>query len=509
MDSVAAVISMLDCVEGLPTQPPSLYLDIEGMYLSRYGSISIVQLFVEPENHIFLIDVHFLQGQAFDTTNTSGTTLRSVLESDLIPKAFFDVRNDADALFAHFQVSMRGIHDVQLLEIATRSSSKERVNGLATCIQRDANLSADAMKACKATKEAGLLLFAPEHGGSYEVFNTRPMRQEIIDYCTQDVVYLPALWTTYSRKLSTQWATRVQEATCQRLLNSQAESYDPKGKDKVLSPWGNGAQKGQPRRAKYIENTTSKLQEKKYKNPAGIAAAKEVQGTTENQHTMRLGHRPQEEYTVTEGQKETTELKVAEEALDTPKDFEPPTLAMMDLAIKNSPAFNNTAMMGVFATPDTTKWNCMVCDRMMQQDQAQSHVAGKAHVARLRENQGAMSKQLGLTQTTTASGIQLKKAATAATHSKKKNKRPKNQAQQHMARHAGGKASTYRKLSTEDALGQVGALYPPEHGFVGFSGSTTPQSYWQEDGLYMGDFNYGICDSDCGWCGHCMDGLDI
>ena len=83
-----------------------------------------------------------------------------------------------------------------------------------------------------------------EDGGSYEVFNIRPILQDIIDYCAQDVVYLPVLWNVYSLKIGEKWLKRVQEETGKRVLMSQAESYDPYGKVKVLSPWVNTAKEG-------------------------------------------------------------------------------------------------------------------------------------------------------------------------------------------------------------------------------------------------------------------------
>lgn len=181
VDSSTSVVSLLNDLENQPTSPPSLYLDIEGIKLSRHGSISIIQLFHLPQNSVFLIDIFILREAAFDTANSSGTTLRSILESPTIPKVFFDVRNDSDALFAHFNVSLQNVHDIQLLEVATRSRSKDLVSGLGNCIRHDAQLSVEVQRKWKATKERGMALFSEQDGGSYEVFNVRPMLQDIID----------------------------------------------------------------------------------------------------------------------------------------------------------------------------------------------------------------------------------------------------------------------------------------------------------------------------------------
>ena len=97
-------------------------------------------------------------------------------------------------------------------------------------------------------KERGKALVAAEDGGSYEVFNIRPMLQDIVDYCAQDIVYLPCLWNVYSQKISRKWLTRVQEETVKRILMSQAESYEPHGEHKVLSPWANTGGNGKRNR---------------------------------------------------------------------------------------------------------------------------------------------------------------------------------------------------------------------------------------------------------------------
>lgn len=85
-------------------------------------------------------------------------------------------------LYSNFQINLAGAHDLQLMELATRTFPKKRVNGLARCIENDAGMALSEQRKWKATKEKGLKLFAPERGGSYEVFNTCPLANEIIEY---------------------------------------------------------------------------------------------------------------------------------------------------------------------------------------------------------------------------------------------------------------------------------------------------------------------------------------
>jgi len=238
VDTPAAISTLVDSLDVQPTTPPSLYIDLEGVKLSRHGSISILQVFVSPSRRTYLVDIHTLRDEAFSTRGANGRTLKEILESDAIPKVFFDVRNDSDALFAHFGVRLRGVEDVQLMENAARPTGRRRfVNGLERCINTDAGLSLTQRTEWKSAKERGLRLFHPDYDGSYEVFNTRPMSIDIIRYCVNDVVYLPQLRQVYWTRLDAGWRTRVVVETRRRVQQSQAPGYQPQGEHKKYGPW--------------------------------------------------------------------------------------------------------------------------------------------------------------------------------------------------------------------------------------------------------------------------------
>jgi exonuclease 3'-5' domain-containing protein 1 len=60
---------------------------------------------------------------------------------------FFDVRNDSDALYAHYDIRLRGVEDVQLMENASRDGpiwKKRYLNSLPRCIKNDTVLDADS-----------------------------------------------------------------------------------------------------------------------------------------------------------------------------------------------------------------------------------------------------------------------------------------------------------------------------------------------------------------------------
>ncbi|KAF2135225.1 uncharacterized protein K452DRAFT_334717 [Aplosporella prunicola CBS 121167] len=170
VDTTELLKSFLDRILMIPSPcAPSLYIDLEGVNLSRHGSISILQVLLLGEEHVYLIDIYRLGPQAFTTVGKNALSLRQVLESDTIAKAVFDVRNDSDALYHHYGIQLKRMHDIQLMEVATRRKglSRKCVNGLAKCIEYDAGLSSAEKAGWKATKDTGTRLFLPAHGGSY------------------------------------------------------------------------------------------------------------------------------------------------------------------------------------------------------------------------------------------------------------------------------------------------------------------------------------------------------
>lgn len=139
VSTVAHLAEVLDKLTLETNVPPHLYIDVEGINLSRNGSISILTLFDRSSKLVYLIDIHTLGTVAFSTASATrktldgsplktvgpGTTphditLKTILESPKIPKVFFDVRNDSDALFAHFGIRLQGVQDLQVMELASK-----------------------------------------------------------------------------------------------------------------------------------------------------------------------------------------------------------------------------------------------------------------------------------------------------------------------------------------------------------------------------------------------------
>ena len=99
------------------------------------------------------------------------------------------------------------------MELAIRSFLRRHINGLSKCIESYAPLTIQERRSWKDTTDRGVRLFAPELGGSYQVFNEGPLKEDIMLYCVQDVKFLPRLWSAYDQKLTNEWRQRVMEAS--------------------------------------------------------------------------------------------------------------------------------------------------------------------------------------------------------------------------------------------------------------------------------------------------------
>lgn len=238
VDSEASLQPLLDNIAELAIDPPSLYLNLEGATVGRHGSISILSLYIAPDKTTYLIDIHKLGDAAFSTITTVGASLKTVLESSTIPKVVFDIRNISDALFSLFRVSIDGIKDLQLMELASRKGSQEFVCGLSECIKKYSPISATEKTESALVNERARQFFAPKKGGLVEGFDERPLESEIIQYCKHNVSLLPGLYDVYNTKLrgpgQAFWRVTVRESTKNRITLSQSSDYDRNSKNKTL-----------------------------------------------------------------------------------------------------------------------------------------------------------------------------------------------------------------------------------------------------------------------------------
>ena len=240
IDTATTLTAFLDNLPQASAQP-ILFIDLEGNNLSRNGTLSLITILVEPRHQVHLIDVHTLGKEAFTTPNTNNTTtLQQILESETTTKVFFDIRHDSDALSGLYGIRVSGIEDLQPMELASRSrfENKRYVSGLAKCIQNYSQLSWVEKQQFKVTKDQSKRLFDPTRGGSYAVFDQRPLDPQVAKYCAQDVLHMPGLYDVFRTKLSASWNEKVKEETAARIALSQSAQGVGRGPQNALGPSG-------------------------------------------------------------------------------------------------------------------------------------------------------------------------------------------------------------------------------------------------------------------------------
>ncbi|KAK4209827.1 hypothetical protein QBC37DRAFT_323341 [Rhypophila decipiens] len=279
-------------------QVPALYIDIQTNddssnqgHGSQCACISLLQIYLLPREHIYLVDVQTLGRQgAFETSGpTHGQSLQSLLESETISKVFFDVRTDAEILYHRYGVSLGGVQDLQLMELAARAVSPRslrHLNSLPRCINRDLNLSileqitwdkwitlqrkrSQVEMANRELRRLNGLLFSSlsqagerQHkqemeveGAGYQLLrmekgmdiSARPLTKgsetmELIGLVVLNVRYLPGLWEEYERRSRPDashwqdgnetcgnreegWRKRVEQGTRERLESARNGQY--------------------------------------------------------------------------------------------------------------------------------------------------------------------------------------------------------------------------------------------------------------------------------------------
>lgn len=157
-------------------------VDIEGISLCRHGKICIIQI-ATPVN-VYIFDIVQLGSSAFEDGG-----LRDILTSVEIEKLFYDARKDADALYYQFNCDVQNVLDMQILySHYKRAELNGFLPGLTKAFQD--LLRYREYKELQEVKLSGHNLFAPDKGGSFEIWEQRPLHPALIKYCINDVILL-------------------------------------------------------------------------------------------------------------------------------------------------------------------------------------------------------------------------------------------------------------------------------------------------------------------------------
>lgn len=226
IDSFGGLMKLLGHLEeicqsqGMDEVGAALAVDFEGVKLCRHGALCLVQITCSDDPRlVYVLDVHVLGKAAFTVQTPRGTSMKGVLEEQGIRKVWFDPRNDVDALYHQFGIMPRGIFDLQLAEVADRRDRGHNVNfvqGLHKCLAQCPALQSEQKVFAEWINNLGKNLFEPQNGGSYEIFQQRPLNPFILIYAAHDSRYMLVLYEQYVQSIGQRWVARVLRAGDQR-----------------------------------------------------------------------------------------------------------------------------------------------------------------------------------------------------------------------------------------------------------------------------------------------------
>ena len=129
-DSLETLIS---CFERLPNEPPAfVFLDAKGTSHNRLAELHFL---FRPVNALYIVQTAHIEDSSLFLNNVN-KSLGRVLESTSISKVGFDLRDIARALFSQYNINLRGVLDIQLMELASRAD-KTYLAGFDKCVCQD------------------------------------------------------------------------------------------------------------------------------------------------------------------------------------------------------------------------------------------------------------------------------------------------------------------------------------------------------------------------------------
>jgi exonuclease 3'-5' domain-containing protein 1 len=249
IDTHEAMLDFLPILSKYQKDIPDGAFDLEGVNLSRDGKLTHLSLTIKSqESHTWIIDYQALGSQVLDMNAPGAPSLREILEDPERVSLWFDLRNDADALFSHGNMlSIRKGHprDIQLMELVTRLGSRHGVHSLKVCMQEEGIkfMRGAALKNWLTTKQDGREYF-DRYG--WEVLEQRPLPKMAKSYTAGDTKFLFDLHDVYAAKMpeierqlqlnSGDLMRLVDQISMERAIESESPDYVPNGPHKKLTP---------------------------------------------------------------------------------------------------------------------------------------------------------------------------------------------------------------------------------------------------------------------------------
>ncbi|KAL9037571.1 MAG: hypothetical protein Q9214_005643 [Letrouitia sp. 1 TL-2023] len=248
-------------------------------------------------------------------------------------------------------------------------------------------------------------------------------------------------------------------------------------------------------------------------SPGEISAAKAFQRQAEKRLVKEIIHQSSAENTERELPRQEVEYEDARKPPAIAKTTLDSRFTRQDLPTRTKGASRgNTATNANTERPSSKKslmWICAMCSREMLKSQQQDHLGGQDH-KRLAKLQRTASEASCSTVTNIRKPF--KETPTAAIKGQKAKEKPAPKTRQENPGKSGPKKARRRNgIATPSTYFYAEAHPYSDYGVFSFGqGQYTASS--ASNGFSSGEgdgYNWGLCDKDCGWCGHCMDGVDI
>ncbi|GAX81508.1 hypothetical protein CEUSTIGMA_g8936.t1 [Chlamydomonas eustigma] len=189
---------------------------------------------------LFIVDIHKLQWRAFhyrlDPTDPSSLTLKSLLESSNYTKLVYDVRSDASNLLQQFDVRLRSMYDLQLAEVAVRQMRGVPAKwvlplekSLSNWLPRSSALEQDMLHGHYISKHY-------HQGNRMEVWQERPLKEELLHYAAADVRYLHLLQDVLDKILPPPLVQKVYSATISRIRTGNLPGLSRSSAPDIVRP---------------------------------------------------------------------------------------------------------------------------------------------------------------------------------------------------------------------------------------------------------------------------------
>ena len=205
-------------------------IDFEGINLCRHGELCLMQL-ASRTGPVLLVDIITLGKAAFEEGK-----VKELLESKSMLKLCYDGRADSDATFHQFGVHPANLYDIQVAYCTKRDQTSLRgrdrfVKGLKSAIEDCPGLSYETRRNLEKTKTTGVDLFAPENGGSYDVWKNRPLDAALISYAAADVRFLHMMYDAWSSFVPVDTMVKISAARVSKAIQA---SEAAKGKHMAI-----------------------------------------------------------------------------------------------------------------------------------------------------------------------------------------------------------------------------------------------------------------------------------